>query len=111
MQVFLALTMAVVGMSQVSASSGAVGDAGPAASALLRLVDRAPRIDSSDEGGLRPGAVAGAMELRGVVFSYPARCGEHALDGLTLALPAGRTTALVGESGSGKSAWHACDRA
>lgn len=131
MQVFLALTLAVVGVTQVSQASGTVGDAGPAgkfllglgwgyflaishfficfqfrpapATALFLLVDRAPAIDAGAEGGLQPDTCPGRLELRNVKFSYPARPAALVLKGLSLACPPGLTTALVGESGSGKS--------
>lgn len=111
MQVFLALMMAVIGMSQVSAATGQVGEAGPSAVSLFQLIDRKPAIDSAGEGGLAPGADAaagappprGAMALRGVEFAYPQRPDALALRSLALDLPAGASTALVGESGSGKS--------
>ena len=74
-----------------------------AAAALKRyfaVMDERPTIRE------RPGAPAlavsaGAIRFEGVSFRY--REASPALEGVDLALPAGRTTALVGRSGSGKS--------
>ena len=47
------------------------------------------------------GRVAGAMELRGVSFSYPT--GDRVLHDVDLRIEPGQTVALCGPSGSGKS--------
>lgn len=41
--------------------------------------------------------------MQDVTFSYPARPDAPVLQGVTLFIPRGRTTALVGRSGAGKS--------
>ena len=48
---------------------------------------------------------AALLESREITKHFPAgrRGAVHAVDGVSLALPAGRITAIVGESGSGKS--------
>jgi ATP-binding cassette subfamily B (MDR/TAP) protein 1 len=103
MAVFFALIMSAVGVSQVSATTGDVGAARPAAVAVFQLLDRRPAIDASDPGGLQPTSCAGAVELRDVAFAYPSRPGICVFASLSLRVKAGRTLALVGESGSGKS--------
>ncbi|MFF2148240.1 ABC transporter ATP-binding protein [Kitasatospora sp. NPDC058190] len=50
---------------------------------------------------LDAGKVQGEIVLDEVTFSYPGR--PPALEGLSLTIPAGRTTALVGATGSGKT--------
>ena len=95
--------MSAVGVSQVSALTGDVSIARPAAQALFKLLDRKPAIDSADPGGLQPDACAGQLELVDVAFTYPTRPGVPVFQRLSLQVPAGRTLALIGESGSGKS--------
>ena len=67
---------------------------------MYDLLDR-PRnmVEASDAVDLPPGP--GIIVLDNVSFSYSA--GRRVLDGLSLTLPQGGTTALVGPSGSGKS--------
>ena len=45
----------------------------------------------------------GAIDIKGVSFSYPARTDVTVFEDLNLHVPAGQTVALVGASGSGKS--------
>lgn len=47
--------------------------------------------------------VKGVVELRNISFSYPSRESQQVLSNFTLALPAGKVTALAGPSGGGKS--------
>ncbi|MER2269271.1 ABC transporter ATP-binding protein [Methylobacterium oxalidis] len=74
-----------------------------AAAALQRyfaLMDEAPRIrEAPGAPPLAPGP--GEIRFEAVRFRY--REDVAALEGIDLAVPAGRTTALVGRSGSGKS--------
>ena len=45
----------------------------------------------------------GNIEFDNVVFSYPTRKEQNALDNFSLKIPAGKVVALVGPSGGGKS--------
>ncbi|KAJ7622864.1 P-loop containing nucleoside triphosphate hydrolase protein [Mycena rosella] len=90
--------LVVVG-PQVQAIALAMGAAGK----LFATIDRVPPIDSADTGGSKPAVVAGALSLEAVRFAYPSRPDVPVLKGISLAFPAGKTTALVGASGSGKS--------
>ena len=103
MQVFFALIMSAVGMSQVSAATSEVGNAKPSLIALFRLLDRTPLIDAFDDSGLKPEPVRGDLLLKDVCFSYPSRPTQPVLRSLQLRVTAGTTHALIGESGSGKS--------
>jgi ATP-binding cassette subfamily B protein len=50
-----------------------------------------------------PATRRGAIKFEDVVFTYPARPGVQALDGVTFAVEPGETVALVGPSGAGKT--------
>ncbi|WP_154795649.1 ABC transporter ATP-binding protein [Occultella kanbiaonis] len=70
-------------------------------SRIFEYLDLPVTIDDPAEP-VRPADGGGAVALEGVSFTYPD--GDRpAVDGVTLAVPAGSSLALVGESGSGKS--------
>ena len=67
---------------------------------ILDVIDTEPTIvDGPVRLELRTGE--GAVTFRDVTFAYDD--GGNALDGVTIELPAGATTAIVGPTGSGKS--------
>jgi ATP-binding cassette subfamily B (MDR/TAP) protein 1 len=74
-----------------------------AAAKLFVTIERIPKIDSADPGGLKPETVVGKINFEDIKFSYPSRPDVPILKGLTIDFPAGKTAALVGASGSGKS--------
>jgi ATP-binding cassette subfamily B protein len=67
---------------------------------ILDLLDTTPRIVSGPTA-LPAGSVAGAVAFEGVTFAY--HPGLPVLSDLSLACPAGETTAIVGSTGSGKT--------
>lgn len=77
--------------------------AATAAIELFQTIDRVSTIDPMSTSGLRPTQCTGNIKLADVAFSYPSRPNSQVLSGLTLLVPAKKTTALVGASGSGKS--------
>ena len=68
---------------------------------LFEYLDVSPLIADPPEP-LSPHAPAGAVEIRGVTFSY-AGSTRPALEDFSLTIPPGRITAIVGENGAGKS--------
>lgn len=66
-------------------------------------MDKPSELDPLADSGLKPDKCIGAIEVENVSFSYPSRPTAQVLQGLSLSIPAGKTTALVGASGSGKS--------
>lgn len=66
----------------------------------FELMDEAKEADTGTRD--LPGPAHGELVMEAVALTYPG-ANQPALDGLSLAFPAGRTTALVGASGAGKS--------
>ncbi|KAL8142669.1 hypothetical protein V2J09_015701 [Rumex salicifolius] len=102
-QVFFALTMAAIGISQSSSMSPDSSKAKTAAASIFAILDRESKIDASDESGSSVNEIKGEIELRHVSFKYPTRPDVQIFRDINLAIRAGKTVALVGESGSGKS--------
>jgi len=76
---------------------------------IFFLLDRIPSIPTQSKKGeepkvlLKPESMEGRIDFDDVTFEYPSRPDINVLDGYTLTLSPGTTTALVGSSGSGKS--------
>ncbi|RZS10415.1 hypothetical protein BHM03_00041641 [Ensete ventricosum] len=70
---------------------------------VFAVLDRCTHIDPEDDRGYRPKRLTGEIDIHGVDFAYPARPDVFIFRGFSLAIEAGKTTALVGQSGSGKS--------
>ncbi|KAM0954595.1 putative ABC-type xenobiotic transporter [Dioscorea sansibarensis] len=102
-RVFLALSMAAVGMSQSSSLAPDSSKAKTATASVFSILDRKSKIDPSDESGMTLEVVKGNVEFRHVSFKYPTRPDVQIFQDLCLTVQSGKTVALVGESGSGKS--------
>ncbi|XP_037496302.1 ABC transporter B family member 11 isoform X2 [Jatropha curcas] len=102
-QVFFALSMAAMGISQSSSMGTDSIKAKAAAASVFAIIDRKSTIDSSDESGTTLENVKGEIELHHVSFKYPSRPDSQIFRDLSLTIRSGKTVALVGESGSGKS--------
>lgn len=102
-QVFFAINMAAVAISQSSTFAPDSSKAKSAAASIFGILDRKSNIDPSDESGTVLENLEGEIELRHISFKYPTRPNIKIFRDLSLAIHSGKTVALVGESGSGKS--------
>ena len=105
-----ALVQFVIYAVMVAGAVGALtetwGELQRAAGATERLVELLDTTDSVQDPARPvplPRAVKGAIAFEGVHFSYPARPGVSALNGVDLMVNPGETVALVGPSGAGKT--------
>ncbi|KAJ7525465.1 hypothetical protein O6H91_17G052600 [Diphasiastrum complanatum] len=70
---------------------------------IFRIIEHVPSINSGETSNCSLQDVHGNLEMRNVMFAYPARPDTIILKNLSLMIPEGKTVALVGGSGSGKS--------
>ena len=103
LRVIFAVIVAAQALTQVAPQTIQIAKAAAAARELFQVIDRQPEIDSLSDEGPKPAKISGAIELKGVHFSYPTRPNVPVFAGLDLTIPAKKATALVGASGSGKS--------
>lgn len=101
--VIFAVIVAATAMTQIAPQVLQITKAATAADELFRTVDRVSLIDAMSTEGLMPGSCTGNIEIHDLAFAYPSRPDNRVLNGLSLSIPAKKTTALVGASGSGKS--------
>jgi len=97
---------AVMIAASVGAISEVYGDLQRAAGASERLLELLAA-ESLIKPPAQPSAltqpVRGEIRIENISFCYPTRLQQPAIDQLSLAIVAGKTTALVGSSGAGKS--------
>lgn len=103
--VLFASVIAGVAFGQITPHLESFGAAGTAANRIIATIERESPISENDlsNQGNKLEEVFGHVQFRDVQLVYPARRNHMVLDGFTLDIPAGQTTAIVGPSGSGKS--------
>ena len=101
--VVLSVLIAATSISTIGPQIQIFTNASSAAAELFEVLDKPSLLDPLSTDGEMPSQVFGQIEINNIWFSYPARPGKEILKGLSLSIPAGKTTALVGASGCGKS--------
>ncbi|GJM91048.1 hypothetical protein PR202_ga07383 [Eleusine coracana subsp. coracana] len=101
--VLMAIMTGAMALGNSSPCLSAFASGRIAAYKMFATIYRKPEIDANDRNGLVLENFMGAVELRDVHFSYPARPDQQIFSGFSITIPTGMTMALVGESGSGKS--------
>ncbi|KAK7600963.1 hypothetical protein V9T40_008404 [Parthenolecanium corni] len=74
-----------------------------ASASVEEIINRQVNIDPYSNKGRKPVRLNGHIEFRDVHFSYPSRPTVKVLNGLSIDIQPGKTTAIVGSSGAGKS--------
>jgi ATP-binding cassette subfamily B (MDR/TAP) protein 1 len=101
--IVLAIIIGAFSLGQVGPNVQAFTAGVAAASKIYATIDRVSPLDPTIDAGDRLEHVEGHVELRDIKHIYPSRAEVVVMDGVSLNVPAGKTTALVGASGSGKS--------
>lgn len=89
-QVFFALMMATIGVSQTSALASDSTKAKDSAVSIFALLDRKSQIDSSIDEGSTLDEVRGDIDFRHVGFKYPSRPDIQIFSDFTLHIPSGK---------------------
>ncbi|KAK9292784.1 hypothetical protein L1049_020764 [Liquidambar formosana] len=93
--VFFALTMAALGISQSSSLGPDFIKAKIAAASIFAILDQESKIDPSDESGITLENVKGEIELRHVSFKYPTRPDIHIFQDLCLTIRSGKEAMVL----------------
>lgn len=103
MKAFMVLIITAFGVAETLAMAPDIVKGSQALASVFAIMDRKTEIDPDEPGAEVVTDVKGAIELRHIVFSYPARPDATVFQDLNLRVHAGRSLAVVGPSGSGKS--------
>lgn len=101
--VVLSVTLGATATLLIFPQIQAFTNASSAAGELFSIIDKTSTLDPLSTEGLQPETCAGEISIHDLRFAYPTRPTAQVLQGLSLSIPAGKTTALVGPSGCGKS--------
>jgi len=101
--IMMAVMIGAFNIGNVAPNIQAFTTAMAAAAKIFNTIDRASPLDPTNDVGEKLETVEGTITLRDIRHIYPSRPEVVVMEGVSLTIPAGKTTALVGASGSGKS--------
>jgi ATP-binding cassette, subfamily B (MDR/TAP), member 1 len=94
-QVFFALVLATIGISQTSAMASDSTKAKDSAISIFALLDRKSEIDSSSDEGLTLDEVKGNIDFRHVSFKYPSRPDVQIFSDFTMHIPSSKVCQIL----------------
>lgn len=103
MTVIMAVMMGASALGNVIPPLQTISMSMSSASLIYRIIDSVPRIDASNDRGLKLSKVTANIKFENVTFSYPTRKSVKVLKNLNFELSQGQTVAICGRTGSGKS--------
>ena len=101
--VFFGINQAAFPLGALAPTIKAFADAKNALGRIIPLMDRTPKINYEDKGGIQKDCFDGNVEFRNVNFNYPSRKDVVVLNKISFKINKGEKVALVGESGCGKT--------
>ena len=101
--ILMAILIGSFSLGNIGPNGQAFTNALAAAAKIFNTIDRQSPLDPFSDEGKTLDNFEGNIEFRDIKHIYPSRPEVTIMDGVSLAMPAGKTTALVGPSGSGKS--------
>jgi ATP-binding cassette, subfamily B (MDR/TAP), member 1 len=90
MQVFFALTMTAIAVSQTTTLAPDANKAKDSTASIFEILDSKPDIDSSSNAGVTREKVVGDIELQHVDFNYPTRPDIQIFKDLSLSIPSAK---------------------
>ncbi|XP_026768338.3 bile salt export pump [Pangasianodon hypophthalmus] len=102
-RVITALVISGTALGRASSFTPDYAKAKIAAAQFFKLLDRVPKISTSQMEGRRWDNFKGRIEFKNCRFTYPSRPNIQVLRGLEVEVNPGQTLAFVGSSGCGKS--------
>ena len=101
--ILMAILIGSFSLGNIGPNGQAFTSALAAAAKIFNTIDRQSPLDPFSNEGKTLDNFEGNIEFRDIKHIYPSRPEVTIMDGVSLVMPAGKTTALVGPSGSGKS--------
>ncbi|KAF3323002.1 hypothetical protein FCM35_KLT12991 [Carex littledalei] len=89
-RVFFALVLSTTGVARTSAMGSDTTKAKDSTTSIFEILDRKSKIDSSSEEGIVLKNVRGEIELKSIIFTYPARPDSPIFKDLSLLIPSGK---------------------